>query len=112
MSDAPDSPKSQPPNVSLEDEREPDGPKIGPAGRQKVGMLSTGVSRAIIISTILLCSVWMFLALMSLDRYRIVPVNNANAISVFRIDQLKDDVHICTPQARTLVSMKPAASGQ
>lgn len=100
-------PASQPkPTPSIDEERDPDGPIVGPAGRKKVGILSTGVSRAIVIAAFLICSVWLFLSLMSLDRYRIVPVNNANAISVFRVDQLTGDVHICTPQACTQVQVK------
>ena len=108
MADETPAPKPPPPpRPPINEDRDPDGPKLGPPGRQKDGALSTSVSRAVIISTILICSVWLFLSLMSLDRYRIVPSNNTNAISVFRIDQLKGDVHICTPQACTLVSVNP-----
>lgn len=97
------------PRPSVDEERDPDGPVVGPAGRKKVGLLSTGVSRAIVISAFLLSSVWLFLALMSLDRYRIVPVNNTNAISVYRVDQLTGDVHLCNPQSCVQVPIKNSA---
>lgn len=117
MAEAPEAAKPPPPpqrpSVSLDDERDPDGPKVGPAGRKRVGILSTAISRAIVISAVLLCSVWLFLDLMSQDRYRIVPVSNTNAISVYRIDQLTGDVHLCTPQGCTQVPIRgmQAATG-
>ena len=110
--DAPAPKPPPPPRPPIRDDRDPDdGPKHGPIGKQNDGPLATSISRAVIISTILLCSIWLFLSLMSLDRYRIIPSNNTNAISVFRIDQLKGDVHICTPQACTQVDIKPGSGG-
>lgn len=97
------------PEPSIDEERDPDGPAVGPSGRRKAGILSTAISRAVVISAILLCSVWLFLALMSLDRYRITPVNNNNAISVYRIDQLTGDVHLCNPQSCVQVPIKNSA---
>ncbi len=76
---------------------------------EKKGCGSTAMSRAVVISAILGCSVWLFLALMSLDRYRIMPVNNTNAISVYRIDQLTGDVHLCNPQSCVQVPIKNSA---
>ena len=98
------------PEPSIEEERDPDGPKVGPTGRRKAGILSTAISRAVVIAAILLCSVWLFLALMSLDRYRIMPVNNTNAISVYRVDQLTGDVHLCNPQSCVQVPIKNSGS--
>jgi hypothetical protein len=107
--DAPKPKAPPPPRPPIKDDRDlDDGPKA-PSPKQNDGAFSTSVSRAVIISTIMICSVWLFLSLMSLDRYRVVPSNNTNAISVFRIDQLKGDVHICTPQACTLVEIKPVS---
>ena len=61
MADPPAPPVPQAkPRVSIEDEKDPDGPAVGPNGRRKVAYYRRGVSRALVISAALLCSVWLF----------------------------------------------------
>ena len=96
----PDDPKAAPKPVpappakkgSSDDEDDVKTPR--PAAKQK--MLSTGLSRAIVLATVLVILGVMINGLLG-KRYELVPAPNSTNGFMYRIDKLTGAVHFCAP---------------
>jgi hypothetical protein len=75
----------------LDDDDEPRKPKPAP----RTGLLPTGLSRAIVIATILLCATIALARLMP-QRYVLVPVTKSDNALAYRIDGLTGRVSLCS----------------
>lgn len=69
--------------------------------------LPTGLSRAIVIGTVIFALAYSAVGLLS-DRYALSPVPNSVNSFVFRIDKLTGHVHFCSAQGCTEVNLDGA----
>lgn len=84
---------------SDDDEDAPSVPR--PPLKQKT--LPTGLSRAIVIGTVIFALAYATVGLLG-DRYALTPVPNSVNSFVFRIDKLTGSVHFCSAQGCTEVN--------
>jgi hypothetical protein len=78
-----------------------------PAAPLKQKMLSTGLSRAIVLSTIVLALAFVTVGLLG-DRYAISPVPNSPNSFVYRVDRLTGAIHFCGSQQCSVVRINAA----
>lgn len=101
----PESPKDAlhmaPPKKGKLDEGDDEAPAIGPPPKQKT--LPTGLSRAIVIATVI-ASITIAATGLLAHRYDLVAADNSANGFMYRIDRLTGAVQFCGPQGCTDVT--------
>ncbi len=78
-----------------------------PASEMQQKTLPTGLSRAIVIASLVFAVVYGSVELLR-DRYAISPVPNSPNSFVYRIDRLTGSLHFCGTQQCTVVHVRAA----
>lgn len=91
----------------LDDDEEEDVKPGGPALKQK--MLSTGLSRAVVIAAVL-ATLGLLIGNIYGGRYELVPAPNSANGFMYRIDTLTGAVHFCAPAQCTSIPVRSGNS--
>lgn len=75
----------------------------------KTGLLPTGLSRAMVIGSVLLVSAVVGVGLFG-DRYTLVAAQRSENAVVYRLDRMTGQISFCTPVACVPVADKTAAA--
>lgn len=104
-SDAPKDAAPPKPASVKKPKEEDDEPAPAPALKQKT--LPTGLSRGIVIGTLLFSLAYIIVGLFG-DRFAISPVPNSANAFVYRVDRLTGSVHLCGSQSCSVVQIRAA----
>ncbi len=91
----------------LDDDDDEQVKPVGPAPKEKI--LSTGLSRAIVIAT-LFATIGAVVNGLYSERYELVPAPNSANGFMYRIDTLTGAVHFCAPAQCTSIPVRSGNS--